>query len=305
MQDIWEQSIAPTLIDKDGNAWMAGTPKGVDSDNYFYVACTNKDPAAGQVWDEFHAPSSANPHLSAKALAEFKENLPPLVYQQEVLAEFVDWSGVSFFAADNLLVDSLPVQYPAFCDFILVILDTATKIKKINDGTGVIFCAYSAMAEVKLVVLDYDCVQVEGGSLEVWLPSVFERAEDLAIQCHARNGVKKFIEDKASGSILLQQCKKHQAQAANAKDFERWIAHPIPGELTAMGKEGRAIDVSGFVYQNKIKFSEYAYNKVIKFKETTKNHLWSQVIGFRFNGESSEAHDDLLDTFTYACQLAK
>jgi len=104
MRDIWEQSISPTLLDRDGNAWMSGTPKGVDADNFFYFACTNKDPAVAQVWKEFHAPTSANPHISKKALAEFKEQLPPLVYQQEVLAEFVDWSGVAFFALQSLLV---------------------------------------------------------------------------------------------------------------------------------------------------------------------------------------------------------
>jgi len=72
MQDILEQSIAPTLIDKDGNAWMAGTPKGIDPDNFFYFACTNTDEKEGQVWKEFHAPTSANPTINAKALAEFK-----------------------------------------------------------------------------------------------------------------------------------------------------------------------------------------------------------------------------------------
>jgi hypothetical protein len=72
-----------------------------------------------------------------------------------------------------------------------------------------------------------------------------------------------------------------------------------------MGKEGRAIDVSGFVFQGKIKFSEYAFNKVVNFKGITKNHLLSQIIGFRFNGESTDENDDLLDGFTYSCQMAK
>jgi hypothetical protein len=305
MRDIWEQSIAPTLLDKDGNAWIAGTPKGVDADNFFYFACTNKDESIAQVWDEFHAPTSSNPAISKKALAEFKENLPPLVYQQEILAEFVDWSGVSFFSSDNLLIDGKPVAYPANCDNIMIVMDTATKIKKTNDGTAVMLCAYHPQLAYKLTVLDYDYVQIEGGSLEVWLPKIMQIAEQLAIECKARLGIRRYIEDKSSGSILIQQCQKRQQNATTQAEYERWAVMPIPEELTAMGKEGRAVDVSGFVYQNQIKFSEASYNKVVKFKEVTKNHLWSQVTGFRFNNESSELNDDLVDAFTYSCQMAK
>jgi hypothetical protein len=305
LRDIWEQSIAPTLMDRDGNAWMSGTPKGVDADNFFYFACNNKDSKAAQVWKEFHAPTFDNPHISEKALAEFKHDLPPLVYQQEVLAEFVDWSGVAFFALQSLLVDGKPVQYPKNCSSILVILDTATKIKKTNDGTSVVFCAFNPIETHTLTILDYDYIQIEGASLELWLPSVMDRAEELAVECKARVGVVKRIEDKASGSILLQQCQRNFRKATTQKEADRWNAQPIPEELVAMGKEGRAIDVSGFVFQGKIKFSEYAFNKVVNFKGITKNHLLSQIIGFRFNGESTDENDDLLDGFTYSCQMAK
>lgn len=34
MRDIWEQAIEPTLLDFDGDAVMAGTPKGVDDENF-------------------------------------------------------------------------------------------------------------------------------------------------------------------------------------------------------------------------------------------------------------------------------
>jgi hypothetical protein len=305
MRDIWEQAIAPTLIDMNGNALMAGTPKGVDADNFFWLACTNRGELMKQVWTEFHAPSSANPHLSVEALKEFERTLPPLVFQQEVLAEFVDWSGVSFFAASDLLVDMQPVPYPKTCENIIVVIDSASKIKKTHDGTAVIFCAYTPNNEIKLTILDWDYVQIEGGSLSVWLPMVFERANNLGVECGARLNALKYIEDKASGTILLQQCNKKRAMAETLEDAVNWTVLAIPSDLTAMGKEPRAIDASSFVYQGFIKFSEHAYNKVVEFQKVAKNHLWSQVIGFRFNGESSDLHDDLLDSFAYVCQLAK
>jgi hypothetical protein len=56
LKDILEQAIKPTLLDRDGNAWMAGTPKGMDAENYFYWAC--QDPKSP--WKHFHAPTRAN-----------------------------------------------------------------------------------------------------------------------------------------------------------------------------------------------------------------------------------------------------
>lgn len=293
LREIWEQSIAPTLLDYDGNAWMGGTPKGVNPENFFYFAATNKDPTQGQVWTEFHAPTMANPVISEKALAEFKEQLPPLVYQQEILAEFVDWSGTAFFSLDKMLVDGLPVQYPAFCTNILVIIDTAVKDKKENDATAVTYCAYLNIPEPRLIVLDYELFKIEGASLITLAPSVYLRAEQLAGQCKARNGKIIYIEDKQSGSILLQQLRNSNMDA-----------RAIPEKFASMGKTERAIAVSGFYYQEMMKISEYAYNKVVNLNGITKNHFIAQLVGFRLGIDAGAASDDCLDCACYSMLLA-
>jgi len=59
LRDIWEQSIAPTLLDRRGRAIMAGTPKGISDESFFYQACTDKSLG----WTEFHAPTANNPTL--------------------------------------------------------------------------------------------------------------------------------------------------------------------------------------------------------------------------------------------------
>jgi hypothetical protein len=322
MRDIWEQSIAPTLLDYNGNAWMAGTPKGVNPENFFYFAATNKDPAQGQLWDEFHAPTMANPNISKIALTEFKEQLPPLVYQQEILAEFVDWTGAAFFVIDKMLIDGKPVEYPAFCTNILVIIDSAVKDKKANDATGVIYCAYVQIPEPRLIILDYELIKIQGSSLIKLIPSIYMRAEVLAKQCKARNGKILYIEDKASGSILLQQIRdiglmsdselsglyKMINPEISETDFiklcKELTAHNIPEEYVSLGKTERAIAVSGHYYQEKVKISEYAYNKVINLDGITKNHLIAQIVGFRLGIDAGAASDDALDTFTYAQLLA-
>jgi hypothetical protein len=65
LKEIIDQSIRPTLLDYNGSIIMAGTPKGIDPDNYFYEACTN--PVEG--WVEYHAPTASNPHLDPDVVA--------------------------------------------------------------------------------------------------------------------------------------------------------------------------------------------------------------------------------------------
>jgi len=291
MRDIWEQAIAPTLLDYGGNAWMAGTPKGIDEENFFYFACTNDDKKAGEVWTKFHAPTSANPAISKEALQEFKDNLPPLVYQQEVLAEFIDWSGSAFFALESLLVNGNPIPAPYGCTSVFAVIDSAVKDGKQHDGTAVTYYAYNMLTvKTRLIILDWDIIQIEGALLIDWLPSVQARLDQLKTDCRAERTDPIFIEDKASGSILLQQARR---KSINAK--------AVDSKFSSIGKSDRAIAVSGDVYQGHCKISEYAYKKEKNFKGLTRNHLISQIVNFRIGVDNKT--DDLLDTFTYGLLL--
>ena len=288
LQDIWEQSIAPTLLDRRGSAIMAGTPKGIDEENFFYRACTDKSMG----WLEHHAPTALNPMLDPEAVAGLITQYPPLVYEQEFLARFVDWNGSAFFAESSLLVDGQPVDYPTRCDQVFAVIDTALKDGAQHDGTAVIYYARNKITGTPLVILDYDVLQIEGSLLMDWLPSVNRRLEELAVQTQARQGsVGMWIEDKASGIVLIQQ-----AQRAGLP------ATAITGALTAMGKEGRALNVSGHVFQGKVKISRHAFDKLVNYKGQTRNHLLSQVCGFRMG--QKDGPRDLLDCATYGIAIA-
>ncbi len=279
---------------------MAGTPKGIDPENYFYEACTSASAALTnpnvQVWREFHQPTWANPMLDAEGVAKLQEENAPLVYQQEFCAEFVDWAGAAFFERDKMLVDGQPVAWPVRCDAVFATIDTAVKTGKENDGTAVVYWALDKvnlqMGLPPLFVLDWDIVQIEGAVLETWLPSVFVRLEEMAGMCGARRGsIGAWIEDKASGMVLLQQARNRN-----------WPAHPIESDLTAVGKDERAISVSGYVYRGWVKLSDVAFNKVVTYKQQTRNHFMSQVFGYRV-GQKDEA-DDLTDAFSYGIAIA-
>jgi hypothetical protein len=95
--------------------------------------------------------------------------------------------------------------------------------------------------------------------------------EELARLCGARYGtLGAFIEDKNSGTILLQQAARRN-----------WAAHSIESKLTAMGKDERAISVSGYVYRGNVKYTDHALNKATVYKRKSRNHLAEQVESFR------------------------
>jgi hypothetical protein len=278
---------------------------GRNQDNFFYNICT--EPQYG--FHEFHATTMDNPLLPKRASSEsqedwlarrarFHEELrkdnDPLVYAQEYLAEFVDWSGVAFFSREKLLVDNLPLPFPSTCDIVFAVIDTASKTGTENDATAVTFFAYDPIGDIPLRILDWDIEQIEGAVLEAWLPSVFERLEELVRLCHARRGSPGvFIEDKNSGTILLQQAQRRQM-----------LTRAIESKLTAMGKDERAISVSGYVHRGLVKYTDGAYQKTVIYKQHSRNHLLNQIESFRVGDRASNREDDLLDTFCYGIALA-
>ena len=212
--------------------------------------------------------------------------------------------GGAFFDEKNLLVPSgivgadgepvmVPVEMPGMLNYVFAVIDTAIKAGKEHDGTGVIYFGRSYnMGGPALTILDWDYQQIQGASLETWLPSVFERCKELAAQCRAIQGVGgAWIEDKGSGIVLLQHARN---QGLDAK--------PIDSKLSAIDKEARCMGASPHVSKGLIKFTRPAYEKTIAYKGSVKNHALSQILNARI-GAKSNAADDLQDCFTYGIAL--
>lgn len=328
MLGIWDKSIEPTLLDLDGDAWVLSNTNGNDPENFLYAISPaggdppvdgydprtyHLDPRPGAKYGfvEYHAPSWQNPHVPMRkpgetrvewlvrrkeTFAKLKRDKHPLVFAQEYGAEFVDWSGVAFFELDKMLVSGLPVEWPSNCDGVFVVIDSATKTGKDNDGTAAVYFAINkSNPAAPLVILDYEVIQIEGDLLITWLPNVLKNLERYAAETGARSGsLGAFIEDKDSGQILLQ-----------AAIRAGMPAQAIASELTAIGKDERAIKASGHVHPGFVKFSRRAFEKVVAYKGTTRNHLLAQVTGFRIGDkEASKRADDLLDGFTYGVAIA-
>ena len=315
--EIWKRSIEPTLLDFQGAALVMSNTNGIDPSNLMWQFCNN--PQHGFV--DFHAPTINNPLIplryptesleawQARRELEFetiKKNTEPLVFQQEYLAEFVDFSGAAFFALDNMLENGQPVDYPVRCEAVFATIDSAVKTGRENDGTAVVYFALvrnnvrlvgpdGQMQPLhRLIILDWDVSQIEGALLESWLPNVFKLLQDYGAQCQAAQGsLGAFIEDKSSGMVLIQQARRRG-----------WPAHAIESDLTKVGKDERAISVSGYVYRKLVKFSRHAFEKTTNYKGTIRNHLRGQVVGFRIGDKNSTREDDAADAFMYGLAIA-
>lgn len=229
--------------------------------------------------------------LSLEKLDEAKITLGEYGYQTQYQQRAQQRAGTEFFSAAQLLDNGKPLDAPKHCQAVFAVIDSATKTGKEHDATACVYYAYEQFPQKRLLILDWDIVQIEGALLETWLPSVFTRLEDLARDTRARAGaIGTWIEDKASGMILLQQAKRRNLKV-----------HAIESGLTAVGKSERAISVSGYINKGLVKFSRHAFDKVTMYKGRAKNHLLSQITGFRIG--VADQDDDLFDCFTYGVAL--
>jgi hypothetical protein len=290
--DVWAKSVRPTLVDYQGRALILGTPKGVSKENFFYQITHDLDNKLQ--FTVFSAPTYKNPFISSEEMELIVKTNSPEVFRQEFLAEWIDWSGSCFFSKEKCLVNNEPVDFPDKCDYIFAVIDSAVKSGLEHDGTAVTIFAVNKYFGHRLIILDWEILSVDGALLENWIPSVFTRCEDLAKETNARYGFAGvFIEDKVSGTILIQQGRN-----------KGWPVHSIDSKLTAMGKDERAINASSYIFQNLVKISKFAYEKRMVYKNDNDNHLLYQFFGFILGDKNNARRaDDLLDTMTYGIML--
>lgn len=293
LEEIWPKSIKPTLLTTRGRAWVFSTPDGIDDDNFFYALCHNKK----LEFHEHYAPTSSNPFVPPEELAKEEANCEPRVFRQEFLAEFVDWSKDALFDINKWLVDGKPVAMPETCDLIFAVADTALKGGQENDGTGVVYYAYTYnyVPEPQLVIIDWDLTQIKGSLLPEYIPGVYQNLDRLSRLCKPRMGSGGvYMEDAAMGAILLQKA-----------ETEDWDMKPINSALTGKGKDERGVMASGYHYLGRCKITEEAFNKTVPFKQAEANHLSKQVSSFHLADKKAHTRaDDLTDCYMYGLIIA-
>lgn len=297
--DTYRSVIYTRRIDLVNTAIVVGCTRWHDDDLVGRLDAAEAE-GTGDRWERLVIPA-----LTPESDSFCPERFPvkELLKTREVIGPY-DWAslyeqrprppGGSFFSEASLLEDGLPIATPAPVDTVYAVIDTAVKTGKEHNGTGVTYFSLSKVIQPPLAILDWDLKQIEGADLIVWLVTIFQYLEQLAKETRARMGVAGvWIEDKASGMVLLQQAQKDKRYGG--------LVHALDSKLTAMGKAERAINASPYVHQGQVKITERAYNRTATYKGHTKNHLLAQVLSFRPGHDQGE--DDLLDDFSYGIAL--
>ena len=107
LEELWEQCVRPSLMDRAGEAWFITTPKGF---NYFNVLYKKSEENGD--WSSFQFPTDANPFISKSEIEELRASLPLLVARQEIDAEFVQLAGALFKRQNLEIIDYEPADVP-------------------------------------------------------------------------------------------------------------------------------------------------------------------------------------------------
>lgn len=279
--------------------------------NFPALANSADDPLGRQVNEALWPERYSREHLE-----RIRANISPGDWWSEYMQEPRPPGG-AFYILANCLVGGKdddpgqPVPMPSRPDSIFAVMDTAVKDGSKNDGTAIMFCARTKGRNIPLVVLDWNIVQIEGAFLVDWLPSMMDRGEELARLTQARMGFTGvWCEDKGSGTILIQQAHRRNQLVREGRlhGENPWRVFPIADDkerkmmLVSAGKDGRALNASGYISRGDVKISDHAYNKTMVYKGQMANHFLRQVFGFRLGVDHGS--DDLADCWSYSVALS-
>jgi len=298
-KDAWEANVRPALSDRKGWCDFVGVPEDGSAENHYKMLW---DKAVAEMAEKGDASDwgaytwFSSTVLDAGEVASAKADMHPSMFAQEYEGSWVSWAGTKFFSEDLLLESGLPVDYPITCDCVFATLDCAMKDGKAHDGMGIVYWALIQYdGRPRLVILDWDYVQINVSLLDDWFPSVLNRLQEFCNQFRViRGSIGAFVEDTQAGTVIIQKAPS-----------KNWPVHAIESKLTSMGKDSRAFAVSGYVASGRARVSRYAYEKTVAFKGERKNHLLSQVTSYIIGDpNAAKRADDLFDGFTYGPLVA-
>jgi hypothetical protein len=287
----WSASIRPTLTDTQGAAIIASTPSGIQEDNFFYLACHEKQTYG---FAEFVAKTIDNPFIPPAEIEMLRNQHNPLVFAQEFEAQFVNLAGVGLFDVAAMLDKGEPWETPERFDTVFATLDSGVRGGQEHDASAVIYLGVNMyLLPHGLFVLDWEAVELGAGDLELWFAGIGRRLEEYAEKTRVGSqGV--HVERAGLGEMLLAKA-----------DALGVLAQEIPPDLVTRGKDLRALAAERFINGGSVKLTRPACDRVSRLKTVTRNHLLAQVAGFRIaDREAWRRSDDLVDALVYATLLA-
>lgn len=111
--NVWEEMLRPSLMDRQGDAWFLSSPHGR---NYFYELFVKAQSLSN--WETWQAPSSENPLVTAEEQADVQATMSATLYRQEYLAEFLEDAGLLFGNVKGCVNASITDKYNPEHDYV-------------------------------------------------------------------------------------------------------------------------------------------------------------------------------------------
>lgn len=143
MDEAWLQTIRPTLTDYMGDAWLFSTPKGTGGRGRWWFKLFSEEKS---IWTRFHQPTAKNPYISPEEIEQARATTPPLEFQQEYEAKFVNFIDTLFFNSwkeDLVLMGSDQLEIdpsePLYISFDFNVDPMSALLFQVFDDMGIVF----------------------------------------------------------------------------------------------------------------------------------------------------------------------
>lgn len=100
----WEEVLLPSLLDNDGTAMIAGTPKSFNQLHKLFM----KGQTGVKDWASWQFRTADAPHINKVLLAQWRAEMDPRSYRQEFEASFEAMAGRAYYAFSRM-TDVRPV----------------------------------------------------------------------------------------------------------------------------------------------------------------------------------------------------
>jgi hypothetical protein len=198
-----------------------------------------------------------------------------------------------FFSRGALLVKGQPVDMVPISQQVYGVL---TMGERTGTAAGLILFASSPSdLPRRLVVCDYALGEVDEVVSIPWLEAAYARLLEAARQSHALQAGEIFVEDNEFGNAVFNLCMEHyatQGKVIGVNLMRRYKSDPPPLSLDERTQAIRSTVNGG---GNLVKLSRTAFERQVTHRNTTTNHLLSQVLGYR--ADARDIPQELVSAF--------
>jgi phage terminase large subunit-like protein len=280
--NVWEEIIAPALMDVQGSALFIGTPKGKNHFYKLFMGALEKpvDQRTGTNarwldWEAFHFKSGDNPFLKKREIESIAGTLSSEVLRQEIDASFLSGGG-KILKPDwfGIIPKAPPLEYGS----VFITVDLAGFKKQ--EGNKILRTDESVIVETLVIEDDWYILNVQHGHWDV-RETALRIVQTLRKYVSARLGIEQGALKEAVGPYLEEYM----------REFHRYVT---PEALRHGGqKKSDRITwaLQGRAERRRIKLVRGDWNDA----------FLTQCADF----PDPLAHDDIIDGAAYVDQMAQ